>query len=146
MKAFLAIDPGIDTGWALFMPSKALVRCGLGAPPTTPVLSVVIEKPQVYRARESKGDPNNLITLAIQVGRYVERFEVLGAKVTLHLPNEWKGQLPKGVMSGRTLKGLSLAEQAVVNHCLQPIAPSKRHNVMDAVALGVWAFKMGVWS
>src|ERR1700761_7030981 len=69
---YLAIDPGADTGWALFSDRDHLVRCGLGdpskQPPPPQAKSVVIEVPQIYNARNMKGNPNNIITLAVNVG------------------------------------------------------------------------------
>ena len=106
---YLAIDPGIDTGTATFAKDGSLLACSVGSPPRCSGL-VVIEKPQVYPSRFSKGNPNDLITLAIQVGRYVERFEAQGAKVSLTLPHEWKGTIPKDIHHRRIL-GAGLGAQ-----------------------------------
>lgn len=141
----LAIDPGVDTGWALFNHSALLTRCGLGGPPYSfeDVNHVIIEKPQVYRRALSKGDPNDLITLAIQVGRYVERFDkpYLGTTVELVVPAEWKGQVPKAVHHARILDELTLVEKTGIANALASVATGKRHNTYDAIGLGLWALK-----
>ena len=138
------MDPGLDTGWAVFS-DGLLSSCGLGPPPVANYDSVTIEKPQVYAASKSKGNPNDLITLAIMVGRYVERLERGSCKVHLVLPTTWKGQVDKDIMCKRILLGLSDLEKTVALKCLTPISESKRHNVVDAIGIGVWCFRAGPW-
>jgi hypothetical protein len=133
----LAIDPGKDTGWATFI-GGALVSCGLGFPNHN-IDRAVIEKPQVYRRALSKGDPNDLITLAVQVGRYAERLEHGGARVDLVTPAEWKGQVPKDVHHQRIRKELTGRESDAVDLAGAP--SRKLHNVLDAVGLGLWLLK-----
>jgi hypothetical protein len=125
----LAIDPGRDTGWAFLDDARRLVMCGLGNPPDSIRHPVVIERPQVYRGRGSKGDPNDLITLAIQVGQYKERAERSGSKVELVLPHSWKGTVDPDILCRRVVASLSEVECAVLF----------RHNVIDAVGLAIWS-------
>ena len=154
--SYLAIDPGKDTGWAYFRSADGLISCGCGDPRQifgpggaaagVPVSSVLIEKPQVYSARHSKGDPNDLITLAIQVGRYAEHFESRGARVALILPHDWKGTLPKDIQHARMFAEIGDAGRSVVDACGRHVAPSKRHNMLDAVCLGRVAFRRKLWT
>lgn len=134
----LAIDPGLDTGWALFTRGFALLACGVGQPPMGAPY-VVIEKPQVYRGRGSKGDPNDLITLAVGVGRYLERAENSGARVALVLPRQWKGTIDKEIHHQRIRRDLPIDDLRVVVTEEAKLAKSKVHNMMDAVGLGLWA-------
>ena len=97
---YLAIDPGNDTGWALFSHANGLITCGLGNP--THVRQVrdlaktcVIEKPQIYNARRMKGDPNDLVKVAINAGEYGGVLKSLGVRVEYYTPHEWKGTQPK---------------------------------------------------
>lgn len=151
--SYLAIDPGIDTGWAFFRSATELLACGVDDArkvfdlndPALPVRTVIMEKPQVYLHRQ-KTDPNNLITLAIQVGRYIEHFERTGARVTLVRPAEWKGQIPKEIQHARIWSAMSAFEQGIVDRCLRRVAPSRRHNAMDAVAMGKIAFQRKLWA
>lgn len=149
MNPYLSIDPGNDTGWALWDPaSKLMVDCGIGAPLhfDKPSL-VVIEKPQVYpnRVQKKRVDPNDLITLAIGVGRYAQRFESEGATVTLVLPRIWKGQLPKEVHHRRIKKDLSPIESSRYDFAAKRYCATVLHNMLDAIGLGQWAFSEGPW-
>lgn len=135
----LAIDPGLDTGWAVFDDDKKLIACGLGQPNALDgafTRDAVIERPQVYSQRLMKGDPNDLITLAIQVGQYKERLEARGAYVTLVKPHAWKGTMPKDVCNRRVLGRLAAPEMDVLEAIAAPT--SKKHNVIDAIGIGLW--------
>lgn len=139
----LAIDPGIDTGWALINEEGLLYLAGLGPPGWWGTATFcVIEKPQVYRGRASKGDPNDLITLAITVGRYVEQ---ASGRVPVHLvlPTTWKGQIKKEIHHPRILGALSQAERDLLHSTTKHLAKGKLHNVYDAVGLGKWAHAQG---
>jgi hypothetical protein len=136
----LAIDPGILTGWAVFDSRGALQVCGLGEDfPTLSNRVAIIERPQVYRAAKSKGDPNDLITLAIRVGRYYERLEKAGVRVELVLPTTWKGQVPKKIHHERIASSMPAAEVEIVRGVEKKIGKLKCENVWDAVGLGKWA-------
>lgn len=131
----LAIDPGRDTGWAIYE-KGTLEGCGLGLPPMRYYRQVVIERPQVYGSGTARVDPNDLITLAIRVGRHVERFESKAIHVSLVLPREWKGQVPKPIHHKRILAKLTVAERSVVMQGYVPA--SKLHNMLDAIGIGLW--------
>jgi len=151
----LAIDPGRDTGWALLAADGKLVDCGLGDPrPARTRLpasssSVVIERPQIYQGRMSKADPNDIITLAILVGRYTEHFDFFGVEHIL--PHTWKGTVDPDVLCHRIVKSLPEDERALLVGVLTPLARTplegkglvagKRHNVIDAVGLAKWSIK-----
>lgn len=151
----LAIDPGRDLGWAVLDADGQLTHAGLGAPthaalPGLPD-KVIIERPQVYSAKRSKGDPNDLITLAILVGKYTERYEALGRPVEHILPHDWKGSLDPDVCCRRVVASLSDAERTLLFQVLAPLArkplttdtltEGKRHNVIDAVGLAKWSVR-----
>lgn len=146
----LAIDPGLCTGWAEVAHNGKLFACGAthdlfvdrGAAATPDY--VVIERPQVYRAAASKGDPNDLITLAIQVGEYKQFFERRGARVVFYRPSEWKGQLPKKVHHRRVWDVLDDVERSIVGVAGDRVPAGDRHNLMDAVALGKWYWNLWV--
>ena len=98
------------------------------------VASVVCELPQVYP--HSKVDPNDLVRLAVRVGELKALAEHMGATVTLVLPRQWKGSVPKTI-HGRRIQGqLSPWERGI--YSAVPCAASKRHNVLDAIGLGIW--------
>lgn len=145
-KCLLAIDPGKCTGWALFWEFNSgdvrLWQAGVTDVDKDPVpwhllTEAVCELPQVYRAAQSKGDPNDLIKVAAQVGRWEERAKSRGIPWVTYLPNEWKGQVPKDVHHRRAMRLLSEEE----NRRIPEMAETYRHNMMDAVALGL--FRLG---
>jgi hypothetical protein len=144
----LCIDPGNCTGWAVFHPSGFLQSAGVttldaarcpavGALVQGDVNRLLIEVPQVYQASLSKGDPNDLIKVAIGVGRWVERATVCGASVTAVKTAQWKGQVPKEVHHKRVMAALQPGELAL----LPKLPQSQGHNMLDAVALGLWDAK-----
>jgi hypothetical protein len=147
--SYLAIDPGLDTGWAFFSDREHMTACGLSDPTAQPftylVKSVAIEKPKIYAARKMKGDPNDIITLAIQVGDLKGYYARLGKRVALVTPNDWKGGTAKDVSNERTIGGMSLEERAIVKRAAYYIPTSKQHNLLDAIGLGRACFIKKLW-
>lgn len=138
--SILAIDPGRDQGWALLREDKTLIDCGLGEAPLDFVgHRVVVERPQIYRGRASKADPNDLITLAILVGRLTERYSARGCHVEHILPHDWKGSVDGDVLVRRIEASLDTVELEVLHRKLASVPKGKRHNVIDAIGLGKWS-------
>lgn len=157
MTYILGIDPGISTGWAIFR-EGVLQSAGAGNPRYAQELCrplrVIIERPQVYRARASVGDPNNLITLAIRVGEYSEHYRSRGVGVEVEhvLPHVWKGTVNPEVLARRVWASLTSGEQRILAEVLAPLARTplsedlsagKRHDVIDAVGICKWSLKRG---
>jgi hypothetical protein len=134
----LGVDPGVDTGWCLVDAAGAVQACGLGCDFPAAKFAV-LERPQIYRAGKSKGDPNDLITLAIQLGRYVDRLERAGVVCRLVTPTSWKGQVPKDIHHKRIEGSLSPRDARAVLDGLDGIPSGKQHNVLDAIGLARWA-------
>ena len=96
---------------------------------------VVVEHPQVYSRRRSKGDPNDLLPLAMINGGVAMYFR---APVISPTPSEWIGGIPKAAMGdpwasprGRLLQSrLSELERATI---------VSTHDALDAVGIGLWA-------
>lgn len=141
----LGIDPGVSTGWSLWTAKGEFAGAGAsgGDFPLVGVTHAAIERPQIYRASQSKGDPNDIVTLAIQVGQYKERLEARGVKVTLVLPTTWKGQLKKEIHHARILGSLPEVEKVRVVKSLETVAKSHRHDTLDAIGLGLWLIRSG---
>lgn len=93
---------------------------------------LVVEKPQTYRGRAVKGDTNDLINLSIVIGQ-VTSFDSL----RLATSREWKGNTPKHVTKSRVDQELSDEEKARIEWP----APSLRHNLYDAIGIGLWYLK-----
>lgn len=94
----------------------------------------IIEVPQIYPGQQQKGDQNDLIDLAVVVGRYVECASAQCFRVRLVKPREWKGQLPKDVCWQRVRETLTAVE---LEH-MEKVPKSKAHNMHDAIGLGTW--------
>lgn len=157
--ALVAIDPGLrGTGVAVFEDGLlveaayprnpelilrgpaawlAMARAVLDSLTHPLPCDLVIEVPQVYVAGRGKGDPDDLLELAGVDGAITA---LLGPTTTRSpKPREWKGQVPKEIHHARALRKLSPPETVVLEQTKVP--PSLRHNVLDAVALGLWALK-----
>lgn len=134
-----SIDPGC-TGWAHWEGQyvQYLVACGVEEDvDAVPVRGrLIIERPQIYRGSKSKADPNDLITLAIQVGRYVERS---GGNAALVTPAQWKGQVTKEIIVPRILGALNDGERAIATRASLDIAKGKVHNMIEAIGIGLHA-------
>jgi hypothetical protein len=160
-RTTLAIDPGLSltggTGYALFAGGAlpVLTACGLVVPKakriedrveeigielarrigTVAADEVVIEKMKVYGLAKQKGDQGDLIDLAHLGGALL----CFGTRATLVEPSTWKGQVPKDVSERLVNDNLTMNERALLKRCGVP--KSKRHNVYDAVGIGLWKLR-----
>ena len=140
----LAVDPGTNvTGWASFVDTR-LVPCGcwradgllamlaevrLACENTTYSYErTVIERPQVYAQRKWRGDPNDLIGVALVAGAVAALFP----PVDFVLPHTWKGSATDVVVEKRVRAALAPDELLIVGR-------KARHDVWDAVGLGLWS-------
>lgn len=143
IRTVLGIDPGRVTGWARFVDGR-LAEAGyrsdadvLADPPEYLIgpAAVVIELPRIY-PYGGKGDPNDLIDLAVTVGDLSGHYRRLGAQLCLVAPRRWKGTVPKKIHNARVLAALSPTERALL-----PVRPRARtfdHNMVDGVGLALW--------
>lgn len=141
MTSLLTIDPGEQTGWALWWKGK-MNACGLGGLRLNILVYVdqaYIECPKIYP--HTKARPNDLIKLARLVGRYEQFCEDLGAEVQVISPSDWKGQLSKDVSNARTWTTLNESERQIFTRNCGDLSPSKKHNVLDAIGIGLWVLK-----
>jgi hypothetical protein len=98
--------------------------------------SVVIEVPQVYMPKYTKGDPNRSLTpLFLQAGALLGAFG-LRVKHQTVLPKEWKKQTPKPIMTARVKERLSEQE---LGRVVLPRAKSLHHNIWDGIGIGLFA-------
>ena len=107
-------------------------------------VKVILEKPQVYQRRNgrTKGDPNDLITIAIAggivLGVIMEHNSI--TEVELAKPAAWKmGQTPKEIENARALAALTRDEKIIYARCVESVSASLRHNVLDAVSIALFA-------
>ncbi len=127
----LAIDPGTDTGWAVFDGSM-LVACGLRVPPVGRWERVLIEVPKF---RPGDKDPQALIVLATKAGEWGGIYR--DSKPEYLTPNDWKGSTPKPISNARVLAALKSNEGLLFDRATKGVAVGKVHNVLDAVGIGL---------
>ena len=151
MSTLISIDPGANLGLAVFREetlfaagffkvknlrelTKWLVESAGEIQPT----KAVIEKPQIYDPRKWKGDPNDILNLAVIVGVCVAGLAPY-CETRFVTPHMWKGSRPKALDNDYTYSLLSLEEKTVFdgNKCPK----SQRNNVLDAIGLGLWTLK-----
>lgn len=149
----VSCDPGNATGLGVFSPQGVLIntlvlkkspemmhRFLVGVMNTYgPITDIVTEVPQIYRARNSKGNPNDLIGLAVQCG-WLEGLAQCLYIPTVYLvrPREWKGQIPKEISRKRSQQQLSEHELERADSLLFKLAAGKQHNAWDAIGIGLW--------
>lgn len=156
MEAYtVAIDPGIATGIAVFngalLTHASVIRNDYatlyhfldhlqrtGGKPLRGGL-IVCEFPVVYSAAKSKGDPNNLLGLAVQYGHCEAVANWFGCHCRKVQPREWKGQTPKDISKQRTVSALTKDELAAVLNYSYPV--SVDHNRFDAIGIGLWSLR-----
>lgn len=150
----LAIDPGLrHIGWALYV-DGSLEAAGLSTGvldtqergpgawlaavadiqiPDIRVDVLVSEYPQVYSVRNV--NPDDLLMLASVVGAVCARWSK--AEHVLYRPREWKGQRSKEATLHHAHRVLRIDEANRLGRFLAPIPENLRHNVHDAVGIGL---------
>ncbi len=150
----LAFDPGKRAvGWAYFFEGQ-LKDCGLITEDDSRSLfenlaifakqwdewelNIVIEIPQVYRQSKWKGDPNDLIEVAVVSGALGLCFAEKPTRFVK--PHDWKGNVPKNIHNDRVLGRLSKPERQIFAE-EKSFSKAQAHNVVDAIGLGLWFLK-----
>lgn len=145
----LSVDPGTPgCGLALWELTGELHRAWFakGLPrewclrelgPYRTIRSAVVERPQVYVQWRQKGDPNDLVEIALLAGEVVGwlRNHLGRVEAAYPLPSEWKGQLKKEVTTPRVRAALSPEELSRVE--MLRAVNTLGHNVWDAVGIGL---------
>lgn len=137
----ISIDPGKKSSGIAVFENDILIDCCLQQSPSLfnillpSISNVVIEKPQIYKQQLWKGDPNDLVEVAIVVGKYIQLFEECDIVETVY-PRLWKGQRPKAVDNNYTLSILSDGERDIFNNV--DIPRHLQHNIIDAIGIGLW--------
>lgn len=99
--------------------------------------TVVVEMPRAY-----PGSPvrvNDLIDLAAAGMAVASKLSAPGANVRQIYPAEWKAQVPKKICQKRIDRVLSIEERARMVSCMIAVKPSLRHNLWDAIGIGLFA-------
>ena len=149
------IDPGVSanggTGIAYFSESGLLLEAYLVRAPKvddvadrinsmlldlrTPPRRVrlcLVEWPQIYRG--SPVNPNYLLGLSGAAMAIASRLEP--EAVSAILPRVWKGRLDADKMTKVIDAAITAGERITIHECPK----SLRHNVLDAIGIGLWHF------
>jgi hypothetical protein len=139
----ITIDPGRITGWSIWNASGVLLAAGTASldelfkpgrlPAPVAGTLVLIEMPRAYGGR-TKGDPDDLLDLAMIVGEIKRHYQAAGCTVELVWPRTWKGTVPKPIHNARVLNALNDQE-------LRLLPRIRNHNMVDAVGLGLWKLR-----
>lgn len=144
-----AIDPGRRcSGWAIFSGAR-LIKTGGVTDVTLPEAFAmfldlfdryspddgIIEIPQVYQQKFWKGDPNDLIEVALYAGVAIAALS-RHARFKMVRPHDWKGTVPKDIDNKHTLSKLTAEETAVFKG--SGVKKKLEHNLIDAIGLGLW--------
>jgi hypothetical protein len=159
MAILLAVDPGLlHPACALFVNDELVkasrVKIPRGINTKTPILertraialaitdyvqvipdTVVCEVPQIYTREKSKGDPNNLIPLAVMGGVLAGLY--VNARVLGPRPREWTGNVPKSEDGDpwQSPRGIRIWSRLTPAERLR-VVPS--HDAIDSVGLGLF--------
>ncbi len=95
----------------------------------------VCEHPRIYPMGKSSSRPNDIIQLAITAGRQSAPW--CQEDITWFAPHEWKGQVPEDILERRILSALSPEEKGILNTVLLSTPKGYRHNLTDAVGIGL---------
>ncbi len=95
---------------------------------------IVCEYPRFYGSTHDKGDPNDLIDVAVVGAAVSTKLDSLCSHIEHVFPSDWKGNVKKQIMLERIWSKLSDAEKAVV----QKTNKSDTEDILDAVGIGLW--------
>jgi len=144
----ISIDPGAVTGWAIWGPKSQLESSGItqGVIPGlwngVAISHIVIERPHSGKTQARAKD---VITLAVRAGEWGGICRWLwGAEPDYVEPSTWKGSLSKERTQALVWAHLTPDERAILAKAGEQMAPSKRHNMLDAIGIGLWAAKRWV--
>jgi len=157
MSRLIAIDPGVKMcGFAKFIGGRLVDAGVLRATKTkelndkaqymayliTQYMSIIggytlaIERMRVYNKLQQKGDPNDLLDVAYVSGVIAGRVARYTHKILTPTAREWKGTIEKPIHHERIKRDCPQAEPLA-----QKTAKTYRHNVYDAIGLGLWAIE-----
>lgn len=141
MIELTSADPGEWAGYAHWE-LGLLVACGRWYKGLVKTKVLAIELPRIYPLGKSKANPNDIVQLSIRAGRIAEHYDE--NHTSWYHPQQWKGQVPDKILygqegePGRIVKLLTNTEKVIVKLSLDNIAPGYRHNVLDAIGIGLY--------
>jgi len=108
--------------------------------PLPSIISTLVEMPFVYPGKKTK-NPNSVMLTAAIAGAFAA-FGLDNRKVTSVLPRDWKGGMDGEVFIRKVVQpSCEDGERLKIEHWTAAFPASYRHNIWDAVGLGLWQFK-----
>lgn len=151
----LSIDPGRKMGWAAWY-SRSLVGCGVATTkkkdigeaakeladliPQRPQITIVEEMVHYPGKSRTQGTQEALANDLIQVTAFGALVAgLIGSEVVRYIPaQKWKGTRPtEGVVDRAVEKALASEELEVYHKSLGELPKGIRHNLVDAVGIGL---------
>ena len=139
----ISYDPGNVSAYAEWSNGR-LSKARLGRPPLNRFYDVAVtEKPIVYPY--SPIPPNDICTLRDDMSDFLARCAP-DSVVVKYEPREWKGQVPKPkrgetwdsyIIHKRVSRALDGVELALYMEALEVVPVAQRHNIVDAVGIGL---------
>lgn len=99
--------------------------------------NVVMEMPQIYNAKTSKANPNQLLPVAI-VGGMIAATLATKQEIFAYTPHEWIGNLPKSTKGDPRESPRGARIWATLNPAEKQISDGKNHDAFDAIGLGLY--------
>lgn len=135
----LAIDPGEATGFAVLGADGAVCDSGVEPRDTAfarlsryrGIPAIIGEMPYYRDAKETPGDPNQLIRLGTKLGVLCGQLSGPTTAIALVLPHDWKGRISKEIHHNRFSLRMPTSWAARW--------PKARLDERDALALLHWA-------
>lgn len=155
----LAIDPGVrELGWALFRMDEFVTGGVSSVPGTLPNLghNVSQHRRNIYNAtghlhvdfvaveameyadRRAKSVPADLLRVQ-WVGAALGG--MFATQITPVTPTTWKRSVPKDIHHKRIRAKLTKREAVALERAETAVAAGLRHNLVDAVGIGLWAVR-----
>lgn len=132
----LSTDPGDDFANGLFDGGRLIDATFRAMPERVPKGFDVhaIELPVIYP--HSPVPPADIVALAISAGRLAERASAPSEQWLA--ARRWKGSTPKHIVEQRVWEVLDPRESILLQRRLELVPRSMRHNVIEAVAIGLF--------
>lgn len=138
------VDPGKHKSAVASFLNGELIGVWFAKPETMEMAAKNLGRVAMERPRSYPGSPvreNDLLDLMAAGMEVAAQLKRPLETVQLVTPAEWKGQVPKPITKKRIEGKLSQAERMRLGSCLLLAPVGERHNLFDAVGIGLFILK-----
>lgn len=133
----VAVDSGASSGFACFLGGELIVAALVSIDTIHDGLFCSADECLVEIPDRVKVNPKSIIKLAINAGRWIERFGLrTRAEIRAVEASAWKASTDPDILARRIIACLTPEEMARVPRTRAAIGYD--HNVLDAIGLGLW--------